>query len=159
VIIPNSHLLESKVINLTHRDRTGRIDIVVGASYDADPDQVEDILRRVAAADPRILDAPEPIVMLTGFGDNALEFKLLAYLGDIDDRRDVPSDLRKAILRAFRQAGIDIPYPQRDIRIVGKPPAAASDPVASALPAAVTPMRRQDLNRAESNSDGDAGGE
>jgi potassium-dependent mechanosensitive channel len=160
VIIPNSHLLESKVINLTHRDRTGRIDIVVGASYDADPDQVEEILRTVAAADPRVLDSPEPIVMLTGFGDNALEFKLLAYLGDIDDRRDVPSDLRKAILRAFRHAGIDIPYPQRDIRIVGRPPAVVSESAAGAPPpAAATRVRRQDLNRAEDNSDGDVSGE
>jgi small-conductance mechanosensitive channel len=118
VIVPNSHLLENKVINLTHRDRMTRVEVTIGASYDADPDAVEAVLHEVIRADSRILQRPEPLVIVTGFGDSAVDYKVLAYLHDIDDRSEVHSDLRKAILRAFRRAGIEIPYPQRDVRIV-----------------------------------------
>jgi len=66
---------------------------------------------------PRVLSEPEPLVLLQNFGDNALEFELRIYLGDLDDRVVVPSEIRKQIVKEFRKAGIEIPFPQRTVWI------------------------------------------
>jgi small-conductance mechanosensitive channel len=117
VIVPNAELLQSILFNLTHLDRTYRVEMPVGVGYSSDIDQVEALLLQCAKAHPRVLNEPEPLVLLQNFGDNALEFELRIYLGDLDDRVVVPSEIRKQIVNDFRKAGIEIPFPQRTVWI------------------------------------------
>ena len=126
VIVPNAELLQGILLNLTHLDRTYRVEIPVGVGYTSDIDQVEALLLQCAKSHPRVLREPEPIVLLRNFGDNALEFELRIYLGELDDRIAVPSDIRKAVVSEFRNAGIEIPFPQRTVWIQ---PTAGQSPI------------------------------
>jgi potassium efflux system protein len=89
----------------------------VGVSYDADPDQVRDILLAAAGHLPQVLKTPAPRVSFVRFGDSALEFELRCVIDDVRQALAVKSDLHFAILRQFREAGIEIPYPQREVRV------------------------------------------
>jgi len=117
VIVPNSELLSSAVINWTHKDRYGRAEVSVGVAYGSDVEQVMKILRACLDANKDILSWPEPTVVLQNFGDSALEFDARGYIDDVERRIFVQSDLRLAINRAFVEAGIVIPFPHRDIHI------------------------------------------
>ena len=127
VIVPNAELLQSILLNLTHLDRTYRVEIPIGVAYASDIDQVEALILQAAKNHPRVLKEPEPTVLLQNFGDNAVEFELRIYLGELDDRIAVPSDIRKRLFKEFRKAGIEIPFPQRTVWIqptAGNAPAA-----------------------------------
>jgi potassium-dependent mechanosensitive channel len=150
VIIPNSDLISGVVKNWTHADTTGRVIVQVGVNYDADPDQVRDILLACAGEHPLLLKFPPPSVFLMAFGASALEFELRCVVANVDNGLRVKSDLHFAVLRRFRAAGISIPVPQREVRVrheadailvsSAPPSAVASAPpsaVASAPPSAV----------------------
>ena len=122
VIIPNSSLISGVVKNWYLRDMSGRTTILVGVSYDADPEQVRDILLDCAMQHEMVLKFPKPFAQFEDFGDSALVFRLFVYLASIANGGTVRSDLRFAILKRFREAGIEIPYPQRDIGIRNWPP-------------------------------------
>jgi small-conductance mechanosensitive channel len=117
VIVPNSELIMGRVVNWTHRDWQGAVNIKVGVGYDADPDQVSAILMKCAADHPLVLRNPPPGVSLDAFGDSALMFNLRVSVPDIDKGAGVQSDLRLAILKALRAAGIDIPFNQLDVTL------------------------------------------
>ncbi len=117
VIVPNSELLTNHLTNYTHRNLTGRVRCPVGVAYDADPDQVMEILHEVARAHPQVLRYPLPLITFKGFGDSSLDFELRAFIRDVNRRLVVASDLNVAILKALRAAGIEIPYPQRDLHL------------------------------------------
>ena len=117
IIIPNSELISGKVKNWTLRGPLGRVTINIGISYDADPDEVHDLLLNVTRQHPAVLDYPEPYVVLVDFGDSSLDFSIRAYLSDITNSLRVRSQLRFAILRALRKARIEIPFPQSDIHV------------------------------------------
>lgn len=117
VIIPNQELISGAVVNWTHKDKFGRIDIPVGVAYDVDPDQVRAVLLAVATADARVVRTPAPRVLLRDFAASALNFELRCFVDDVDALVDVSSDLRFAILKAFRQHGIDIPFNQQVLHI------------------------------------------
>jgi small-conductance mechanosensitive channel len=117
VIIPNSELLSTAVMNWTHTDRLGRVEVPVGVAYGSDPERVRQILLEVAAANSQIAHRPPPFVMFKDFGDSALVFELRCYLYDIGQIIVVSTDLRFAIDKAFRERGIQIPFPQRDLHI------------------------------------------
>ena len=117
IIIPNSELISGTVKNWTLRSPLGRVEINLGVSYDADPDEVHDLLLGVAKAHPAILEHPEPQVMFMDFGANSLDFSLRAFLSDITSSLGVRSQLRFDILRAFRKANISIPFPQTDLHL------------------------------------------
>jgi small-conductance mechanosensitive channel len=110
VILPNSQLLSSAVVNWTHRDKVGRIDIRVVVAFGADTEKVRATLLACAAAHPEILPRPEPFVLFLEFGDAALIFELRAFLRDVEKRARVGSDLRFSIEKAFRDAQIELPY-------------------------------------------------
>ena len=122
IIVPNSSLITEPVSNWYHSSRMGRLRLAVGVSYDSDPDEVERILLRCANSHPRALANPKPFVLFTGFGDNSLDFELRVYIDDAGYLASTASDLRFAIFRAFKQAGIEIPFPQRDVHIRSLPP-------------------------------------
>ncbi len=119
VIVPNSDLISGVVKNMMHSDRIGRIRIPVGVSYDTDPEQVRQILLDIAAEHDGILSIPEPRVYFLAFGDSSLDFSLYAFLSEVDNSLSVSSDLRYQIFARFREAGIEIPFPQRDLNVRG----------------------------------------
>lgn len=117
VIIPNSDLITGVVKNWTHANMLGRILIKVGVGYDSDPEQVRTILTECATGHPQVLKTPAPVVLLAEFGDSALQFEVYCIVADLTARGGIKSDIQFAILKRFRAAGIEIPYPQQDVRI------------------------------------------
>ncbi len=117
VIIPNSELITQSVKNWMLRHRRARVLIDIGVSYDSDPDQVREIIMECARNHPQVTDIEKSGVWFKDFGDSALVFRLKTFVTDIDYLLDVRSDLRYDIFAAFRKAGIQIPYPQRDLHI------------------------------------------
>ncbi len=126
LIMPNSELITGSVTNWTHRNAMGRITINVGASYRSDPEQVIKILTDIAANCPLILQHPKPLVIFEDLGASALEFSLRAVVPDINSGLEARNSLRIAILKAFREAGIEIPYPQQDVHLHGADSATAA---------------------------------
>ena len=117
LIIPNSELITGRVLNWTHRNAMGRVILKVGVGYNSDPEQVMALLKACADAHPGVLAAPGPVVAFDNFGDSALQFSLRVYLADISQALGVQSDLRIAMLKALREAGIEIPFNQVDVNL------------------------------------------
>jgi potassium efflux system protein len=117
LIIPNSELITGRVLNWTHRDPLAAFNVKVGVSYDADPEQVIAILIKCAEEHAQVLRVPPPSAVLEGFGDSALLFNLRVTLPDVGVHVGVQSDLRIAILKALRAAGIAIPFNQLDVSL------------------------------------------
>ncbi|MFN3077246.1 MAG: mechanosensitive ion channel family protein [Alphaproteobacteria bacterium] len=118
VIIPNAELLSGNLLNWTLKDKAGRIDIKVGVAYGSNLEVVRDILSGCAARHPHILVNPRPLVLFQDFGDNSLLFELRCYTDDVLSRMRFASELRFDIELQFREAGIDIPFPQRVVRVM-----------------------------------------
>ncbi len=118
VIVPNSQLVQSQIINWSHSDRRVRIDVPVGVSYGSDPEQVRRVLLEVAGQHPGVLQDDETEVLLEKFADSALEFTLRVWTEDYLERpRLLRSELNFAICAALRVNKIEIPFPQRDVHI------------------------------------------
>jgi potassium efflux system protein len=115
-MIPNSEFITGVVKNWTRTNTLGRIVVKVGVAYESDPVQVREILLEIANAHPQIVKAPPPAAFLVGFGDRTLDFELRCVVGDVEKAMSVKSDLHYAIIAKFRQTGIEIPYPQREVR-------------------------------------------
>lgn len=117
-LIPNENLVTSEVINWSYSDPNLRMKIRVQISYDDDPEQAMQLMLDCAQASPRVLKDPEPLCRLIDFGDNGIVLELRVWILDPQNGLGGPrSDVNLAIWRAFKQAGITIPYPQRDIHI------------------------------------------
>ncbi len=117
VILPNSELLQSAVVNWTHKDKTGRVAVRVGVAYGSDTRKVHEILLACARDHPDVVSCPAPYAVFRDFGPSALEFEVRGFLTDVDKRLMVASDLRFAIDAMFRAQGIEIPYSQHDIHL------------------------------------------
>ena len=124
--IPNSTLVEQRLINWTYSDPEVRYELHLGVAYGSDVERVKTILIEVAQAHPEVLAQPAPTVLLADFADNALVFTLRFWLriptGGNERNATVSSDLRFGILAALNQAGIEIPYPQRNLRVIQDSP-------------------------------------
>jgi small-conductance mechanosensitive channel len=117
VIIPNAEIISTSVVNLTHKDHYGRIEIQVGVAYGSDTGKVKNVLMECAQNNHEILDNPEPIVLFSDFGSSSLDFELRCFTADVRRRRPLASDLRFAIDQRFREEGIQIPFPQRVLHL------------------------------------------
>ncbi|HSR66461.1 MAG TPA: mechanosensitive ion channel domain-containing protein [Acidobacteriota bacterium] len=117
VIVPNSDLTDDAVINWSHRDERVRLRVPVGVAYGSDTSQVKDILLEVAEQNEEVLAQPQPQVRFAEFGDSSLNFQLHAWTDQPSGHFRITSDLNFAIDEAFRQADIEIPFPQRDLHI------------------------------------------
>ncbi len=118
VIVPNSSLISEPVRNWTHEDTRGRVKLAFGVGYDSDPHQIREIVLgcvEKVKKDHRILLHPAPQVVFMDFGASSLDFQLRIHIPEIDWALAIASDLRFEILAAFRQAGVEIPFPQRDV--------------------------------------------
>ena len=118
VIIPNSELITSAVTNWTHKNQIARITVKVGVAYDSDAEKVRELLIAEAKRHPRIMKDPEPVVFFMNFGDSALNMELRCIVDSANVMLATKSDLHFAILKAFRENGIEIPFPQQDMRII-----------------------------------------
>jgi potassium efflux system protein len=117
VIVPNTALITNQVTNWTLTDRHARELVAVGVAYGSDVTLVMQTLKECALSHPGVMKSPEPQVLFRSFGDSALDFELRAWVADVDTRLQVASDLNQAIDRRFREAGIVIPFPQRDLHV------------------------------------------
>jgi potassium-dependent mechanosensitive channel len=117
LIVPNSELITGRVLNWTHRDSLVSVNVKVGVGYGSDPEQVIAILTKCADDHAEVLRVPAPAAFFENFGDSALMFNLRISLPDIAKSASVQSELRIAILKTMRQAGIEIPFNQIDVNL------------------------------------------
>jgi potassium efflux system protein len=116
VIVPNGNLISNQMINWTRSDTNRRMDIRVGVAYGTDPEKVLAILEQVANEHKMVDKKLTPRAFFVGFGESSLDFRLLAWT-DIEHRLMVESEMNVAINRNLANAGIEIPFPQRDLHI------------------------------------------
>jgi small-conductance mechanosensitive channel len=117
-LIPNAEFITGKIINWTRSNPHARLHVPLGVSYGADPMHVRQILEQVASRTATVEESPAPEVWFVGFGDSSLNFELLVWMNiRMYSHSKVASDLYFAIFEAFREAGIEIPFPQRDLHI------------------------------------------
>jgi small-conductance mechanosensitive channel len=118
IIVPNSEFINSRVANWTANDRTVRFTIPVGVSYDSDLEMVRDVLLDIAKRNEQVLVDPEPGVLVSGFGDNSVNFSLRVSTATMANRTSyLKTDLFMEIFRVFREKKIEMPFPQRDVRV------------------------------------------
>ncbi|HIK34619.1 MAG TPA: mechanosensitive ion channel [Thermosynechococcus sp. M98_K2018_005] len=117
VVVPNTYLADSPVLNWYYETHRGRIDIPIGVAYGTDPVLVTEVLLNIAHSEPDVLREPAPRVIFREFGDSALKFELWVWTDAIERRVFIKSSLNFKIDYYFRQHNISIPFPQRDIWI------------------------------------------
>jgi len=117
-LIPNADITSKTIVNYSLSDPLIRLHVPVGVSYLADPQKVGEILLRVAGGSSLVSKEKPPEVRFTGYGDSSIDFELLVWMDIRKHARDrVRSEIYFALFRALAEAGIEIPYPQRDIHI------------------------------------------
>jgi len=117
LLVPNKEFITGRLLNWTLSDQVIRIVIGVGVAYGSDTDKALTLMKEAAAEHADVLEDPAPVVIFEGFGDSSLSLTLRAYLGAIDKRFPITSDLHQAIDRKFKDAGIVIAFPQRDVHL------------------------------------------
>jgi small-conductance mechanosensitive channel len=108
VIIPNSELLSTAVMNWTHRDKLGRAEVTLSVPYGGDAEMVRDILLACVRGLPAIRPWPQPYVVLRELAPTSLNFAVRGFVDDVENRLFIESDLRFAIYRKLSEHGIDI---------------------------------------------------
>jgi small-conductance mechanosensitive channel len=117
VIVPNADLISNRVVNWTFSDRRRRIEVKVGVAYGTDPERVLALLEGVARGHPDVLEEPAPQALFIGFGESSLDFELYAWSAAFDTAGSTQSELAIGVNRALGEAGIEIPFPQRDLHL------------------------------------------
>jgi small-conductance mechanosensitive channel len=119
VIVPNSNLITNHVTNWTLSERHRRVDIPVGVAYSTDPERVIKLLVQVASSHPDVVRDPAPMALFRGFGDSSLDFELRFWAPFAGTYQQLKSEVAVSIVAAFREAKIEIPFPQRDLHVKG----------------------------------------
>jgi potassium efflux system protein len=117
LIVPNSHLVSNTVTNWTLSNPMARVRLQVGVAYGTDLGLALKLLREAAENNPRVLRDPPPAVYFSRFGDSAVELELHAWVADVKERLLAQSEIGLEIQRLFGEAGVEIPFPQRDVHI------------------------------------------
>jgi potassium efflux system protein len=115
--MPNSIFTDNTITNYSFGDDLKLVDVHVGVSYNADPNEVRELLLEVAAADRMVIDQPAPVVRFREFGSSSLDFELRVWIRDPWAVPAVRSDLLFEIWYALKARGIEIPFPQRDLHV------------------------------------------
>lgn len=120
-LIPNEDLITGQVVNWSHSSPYVRLDVLFGTSYGDDPHKVRKIAIEAALSVDRVLESPKPPVChITGFGDSAIEYKLRFWIKDpTGGLTNIRGNVYLALWDAFREHGISIPFPQREVRLLG----------------------------------------
>jgi small-conductance mechanosensitive channel len=117
VVVPNGMLLAEKMINWSLSSDKRRVDIPLGVAYGNEPEAVLALLLKVAEGVPGALRNPPPTALFTGFGTSSLDFSVRAWADSFDSAVVMRSALAVAIHAALKQAGIEVPFPRRDLHI------------------------------------------
>ena len=124
LLVPNKEFITGRLLNWSLSDQENRVLIKVGIAYGSDVELALRLLTEAAEDNERVLDDPKPLVVFENFGDSALDLSLRCYLASLDYRLAVTSELNLAINRKFAAAGIQIPFPQRDVHLSADEPLA-----------------------------------
>jgi potassium-dependent mechanosensitive channel len=116
-IVPNREFITGRLLNWTLSDKMNRVVVNVGVAYGSNVPQVREVILKVLEEHPNVLTDPAPLVTFESFGDSALNFVARAYLPSLDNRLATIHDLHAAIHDRLAQAGIAIPFPQRDLHL------------------------------------------
>ena len=117
LIVPNKTFITEQFVNWTLSDQILRVTVKVGVAYGSDTQRVCEILADVADANRRVARDPAPQVLFMAFGESSLDFELRVYVRQLEDRLPAAHELHMAIDQALRAAGIEIPFPQRDLHL------------------------------------------
>jgi small-conductance mechanosensitive channel len=121
VIIPNEKLMSQNIINHSLSDRKARVSIDIQISYTSSVDKAFKIMLNAANSEKRVIDDPEPVTYLIGFGDNGIDLSLAFYILDPEEGSlSLKSDINRRIWNDFQEQGIEIPYPHRTVEIINK---------------------------------------
>jgi small-conductance mechanosensitive channel len=118
-LIPNEDLVTQKVTNWTYTDKNTLVKVNFGTNYDSDPRQVCKLATEIAAAAPRAIKSRSPGCILTEFAETGMKFSLTFWIADPDGMDNVKSDVMLALWETFKREGIKVPYPVREIRVLG----------------------------------------
>ena len=123
-IVPNEMLVTTTVLNHSYTSKDVKVGVVVQVSYDSDLELAMRLMTELAAREPRVLQgALAPTVNVLQFGDNGIALELVVWINDPElGQGNLKTALNLALWKAFRDNGIRIPYPQREVRIIGQPP-------------------------------------
>ena len=118
IMIPNEDFITNRVTNWTFSNKKGRVEIPVGVSYGSDLELAHKLMLEAVEEHPRCISDPEPVCYLCAFADSSVNFLLHFWVADVTEGRMLPqSEVMFSIWRKFKQHGIEIPFPQRDIHI------------------------------------------
>lgn len=118
VMIPNEDFITSRVVNWTYSNSKGRVEIAVGVAYGSDIEKARDLIVQAASEHPRCIADPVPSCYLRNFGDSSVDFILHFWVDDVTSGRWKPhSEVMFEIWRKFKEYGIEIPFPQRDLHL------------------------------------------
>lgn len=119
-LIPNEDLITQRVVNWSFTDRLVRLEIPIGVSYGSNPHEVSRVCREAAAKPSRVVEKTAPVCYLVGFGDSSLDFLLRFWIGDPQNGvANIKGEVLLAVWDAFRENGIEIPYPHRQVFVQG----------------------------------------
>ncbi len=116
-VIPNKEFITGRTLNWTLTNKITRLKIDVGVAYGSDVDRAKQIILEICRENPLVVDDPPSMVTFEGFGDSALNLVLRTFIRDIDSRWPAIDQLHTQINTAFRNAGIEIAFPQRDVHV------------------------------------------
>lgn len=121
LVIPNKDLITQKLLNWSLSNVVNRLTINVGVAYGNNTDEVRKILKEIVSGHPDVMEDPPPLINFETFGDSSLNFVIRLYLPTLDNRIEVTHQINTAIAERFAKAGIEIPFPQRDVHLVQDP--------------------------------------
>lgn len=117
IIVPNSKFIVDNVINWSHAHMLTRFSVKVHTSYECDPEHVRQVLLNCVKSYKDIADKPVPFVRLNNFGESSLDFELLFWTKNMWRIEHLKSEIRFSLYKAFKENGIKIPFPQREIHV------------------------------------------
>jgi potassium efflux system protein len=139
IIVPNKSFITERVVNWTLSDPITRVKVRVGVAYGSDIGLAHRLILEAVRAVPLVREDPPPQAFFVGFGESSLEFDVYAFASQLADRLPITHEVHLRVERKLRENGIEIPFPQRDVRIRGV--AGAGSPPAVAVPAAAPSAR------------------
>ncbi len=120
VIIPNETLITSLVINHSHSEKKARVELPIQVAYKSDLELVINLLKNVASSHTRVLKEPNPSANIVQFGESGIDMNLVVWIPDPEEgSATLKTELYLAVWDAFKRHGIEIPFPQREMRMLG----------------------------------------